>query len=83
MVGFIHHLQLQIPCTYSLPTLHIYSTSNQRDIWNSVTHLDHKLFYRNSQSVKAVGYFYRRALSCIFDRMFDRILNGILLNNLL
>ena len=29
-------LQLQIPCTYSLPTLHIYSTSNRRRVWNPV-----------------------------------------------
>ena len=32
-------LQFQIPCTYSLPTLHIYSTSNQRRIWNPIEHL--------------------------------------------
>ena len=32
-------LQLQIPCTYSLPALHIYSTSNQRHVWNPVEHL--------------------------------------------
>ena len=32
-------LQLQIPCTYSLPTLQIYSTSNQRRIWNPVEHM--------------------------------------------
>ena len=42
-----------------------------------------ELFCRNSQRVKAVGYFCRRASSCISDRMFDRILNATLPNNLL
>ena len=32
-------LQLQLPCTYSLPILHIYSTPNRRRIWNPVEHL--------------------------------------------
>ena len=32
--------------------------------------------------VKTVGYFRKRAPSCIFERMFDRILNVILPNNL-
>ena len=32
--------------------------------------------------VKTVGYFRKRAPSCIFDRMFDRNLNVILPNNL-
>ena len=31
-------LQLQIPCTNSLPTLHIYSTSNRRRLENPVKH---------------------------------------------
>ena len=76
-------LQLQIPCTYSLPALHIYSTSNRRHIWNPVEHLKWSFFCRNSQRVKAVGYFRRRAPSCIFDRMFGRILNATLPNSLL
>ena len=42
-----------------------------------------ELFSRNSQRVNAIGYFCRRAPSCIFDRMFDRILNATLPNNLL
>ena len=42
-----------------------------------------ELFCRNSQRVKAVRYFCKRAPSCIFDRMFDRILNATLPNNLL
>ena len=37
----------------------------------------------NSQHVKAVGYFRRRPPSWIFDRMFDRIINERLPNNLL
>ena len=37
-------LQLQIPCTYSLPTLHIYSTSNRRRVWNPVEHLRWSFF---------------------------------------
>ena len=37
-------LQLQIPCTYSLPTLHIYSTSNRRCVWNPVEHLRWSFF---------------------------------------
>ena len=32
-------LLLQIPRTYSLPTLNIYSTSNRRRVWNPVKHL--------------------------------------------
>ena len=77
------NLQLQIPCTYSLPTLHIYSTSNRMRIWNPVKHLLWRFIRRNSQRVKAVGYFRRKAPSCIFNRMFDRVLNGTLPNNLL
>ena len=42
-----------------------------------------ELFCTNSQRVKAVGYFRRRAPSCIFDRMFGRTLNATLPNNLL
>ena len=40
-------------------------------------------FYRHCQRVKAVGYFCRRAPSCIFDKMFDWILNATRPNNLL
>ena len=42
-----------------------------------------ELFCRNNQRVKTVGYFRRRAPSCIFDSMFDRNLNATLQNNLL
>ena len=39
-----------------------------------------ELFCRNSQRVKAVGYFGRRPPWCIFNRMFDRTLNATLPN---
>ena len=42
-----------------------------------------EFFSRNSQRVKVVGYFRRRPPSSIFDRMFDKILNAALPNNLL
>ena len=42
-----------------------------------------ELFCKNSKSVKVVAYFHKRAPSCIFDRMFDKILNATLPNNLL
>ena len=42
-----------------------------------------EVFCRNSQRVKTVGYFRKKAPSCIFDRMFDRILNATMSNNLL
>ena len=37
-------VQLQKPCTHSLPTLHICSTSNRRRIWNPVEHLRWSVF---------------------------------------
>ena len=37
-------VQLQTPCTHSLPTLHICSSSNRRSIWNSVEHLRRRDF---------------------------------------
>ena len=37
-------LRLQISCTRSLPTLHIYSTYNRRRIWNLVKHLQWSFF---------------------------------------
>ena len=83
LVRLVLYTSLHQSCTYSLPTLHIYSTSNRRHIWNLVEHLHHELFCTDSQRVKAVGYFRRRAPSCIFDRMFDRIVNGSLPNNIL
>ena len=42
-----------------------------------------ELFCRNNQLVKTVGYFSIKVPSCVFDRMFDRILNATLLNSLL
>ena len=73
--------KLQIPCTYNLPTLHIYSTSKLEGHLESSRTSAVKRFCRNSQRVKPVGYFCRRAPSCIFDKMFDRILNATLPNN--
>ena len=80
-VGFIH--QSAVTNSMHLQSLHIYSTSNRMRIWNPVKHLLWRFIRRNSQRVKAVGYFRRKAPSCIFNRMFDRVLNGTLPNNLL
>ena len=74
-------LKLQIPCTYSLPTPHIYRTSKRRPIWNSVEHLWWSYFTKIVNVL--VVYFWKRAPSWIFDRIFDRILNANLPNNLL
>ena len=76
-------LQLQIPCTCNLPTLHIYSTSSRRCVWDPLEPLRWSFFCRNSQRVRAVSYFCKRAPSCTFDRMFYRILYATLPNNLL
>ena len=80
-VGFIHQ---------SAPVMHLQSTYTPHLQYlqsethlNLVEHLHHELICRNSQRVKAVGYFCGRAPSCIFDRMFDGILNGTLSGNLL
>ena len=70
-------LRLQIPCTYNLPTLYICSPFNRRRIWNPLKHLRWSFLH-----VKAVGYFRRRAPAFICDRMFDRVLNATLPNNL-
>ena len=61
-------MQLQSSCT------HIYRIYNQRCISNPVE----QFFWGNSQCVKAIGYFHRRAPLWIFDRIFDRILNATL-----
>ena len=75
-------LQLQIPCTYSLPTLQLQYLQPEAHLESCGTSAM-ELFSKNSQLVKGVCYFCRRAPSCIFDRMFDRILNATLPNNLL
>ena len=64
-----HALKVYLHSTFTVPSI------------NLVEHLHHELFCRNSQRVKAVDCFRRRAPSCIFDRMFDRILNGKLPSN--
>ena len=76
MVGFIHQcavtnsMHLQSTCTPHLQYL-----QSEAHLESSRTP-EVELFCRNSQGVKAVGYFRRRASSCIFDRMFGRILNA-------
>ena len=84
-----------LPCTNSMPlvtnSMHLQTTYNlhlQYLQWE--VHLESsqtsvvELFRGNSQRVKEVGYFRRRAPSWMFDRLFDRILNAILLpDNLL
>ena len=83
MAGFVH----QSAVTNSM---HLQSTFTPHlQYFQSEVHLESSrtsavdFFCRNSQSVKAVGYFGRRAPSCIFDRVFDRILNVTLPNSLL
>ena len=75
-------------CSYKFQALTVYynphlqylqSEAHLKSSWTSAE----ELFRRNSQHVKVVGFFRRRAPSCIFDRMFDRILNATLSNNLL
>ena len=83
MVGFIH----QSAVTHSIHLQSSYTPHLQ--YLQSEMHLESsrafvgELFSRKRQRVKAVGYFCRRATLCIFDRMFDRILNATSPNNLL
>ena len=76
-----NNLCLQIPCICSLPTPHTYSTS-EAHLESSPTSAV-ELFCGISQRVKAIDYFRRRAPSWMFDRIFGRILNATLPNNLL
>ena len=69
---------LQIPCTSSPPTNHLYNTYSRRHIWNQAKHVQRGHFCKYSQPVKTVGYFRREAPSWIRDR----ILNTTLPNNL-
>ena len=82
-IGFIHQSavtnSMHLKSTY---TPHLQYLQSEVHLESSRTSAV-ELFYKNSQRVKAVGYFCRRAPSCIFDRMFDRILNATLSNNLL
>ena len=81
-VGFIHQSAVtnskHLQSTY---TPHLQYLQSQAHLESTRT-CAVKLFCRNSQRVKPVGYFCRRAPSCISDRMFDRILNATLTNNL-
>ena len=70
-------LWVKIPCTCSLPTPHICSTSNQRHIWNPVEHLQWSFL------AEIVNVCHRRAPPWMFDTIFDGILNATLPNNLL
>ena len=83
MVGFIHQSavtnSIHLQSTY---TPHLQYLQLEAHLESSRTSAV-ELFCRNSKCVKAVGYFRRRAPSCIFDRMFDRILNATLPNDLL
>ena len=69
---------LQIPCTSSPPTTHLYNTYSRRRIWNQAKHLQRDPFCKYSQPVKTVGYFHREAPSWILEK----ILNTTLPNNL-
>ena len=69
---------LQIPCTSSPPTNHLYNTYSRRRIWNQAKHLQRDPFCKYSQPVKTVGYFHREAPSWILEK----ILNTTLPNNL-
>ena len=55
-------LQLQISCTYSLPTLHFYSTSNQRLIWNLVEHLQWSFFAEIVNASRLLAIFAKEIL---------------------
>ena len=83
VVGFIHQSavtnSIHLQSTYTLHFQYLQSEAHLESSRTSAV----ELFCRNSKCVKAVGYFRRRAPSCIFDRMFDRILNATLPNNLL
>ena len=72
-------LQLQIMLLQSTYTPHLQYLQSLEFIRKSTV----ELFCRNSQHVKTVGYFCIKVPSCVFDRMFDRILNATLLNSLL
>ena len=51
-------------CTCSLPTLHIYCTSNRRHNWNLVEHLHHELFCRIVNMVSPLAIFVEE-LHCV------------------
>ena len=81
-VGFIHQSavanSMHLQSTYSPHLQYLQLEAHLESSRTSAV----EPFRRNSHRVKAVGYFLRRATSCIFDRMFDRILNATLPKNL-
>ena len=75
-IGFIHQSAVTVSThLQSAYRLHLQYVQSQAHLESSQTSAV-ELFRGNSQRVKAVGYFHRRAPSCIFERMFDRILNA-------
>ena len=78
-------LRLQIPCTYSLPTVHIYSTSYRRHIWNPVEHLRWS-FFPEIVNVLILLWVFSQKSSIVqkssFDWIFDSIPYSTLSNNL-
>ena len=79
-VGFIHQFavtnSMRLQSTY---TPHLQYLQLEVHLGSSQAYAV-ELFCRNSQRVKAVGYFGRRPPWCIFNRMFDRTLNATLPN---
>ena len=75
-------------CSYKFHALTVYLHStftvlSIRGAFGVQSNICGGVFLQKQSSVKAVGYFGRRAPSCIFDRVFDRILNVTLPNSLL
>ena len=70
---------MHLHCTYTPHLQYLQSRTHLESNRTSVV----EDFCRNSQHVEAVGYFRRRALLWMFHRMFDRILNASMPNNLL
>ena len=54
---FYTSLWLQTPCHCSLPTPHIFSTSNRRHIWNPVEHQQWYFFAETVNVLKPVAIF--------------------------
>ena len=72
-------LRLQVPCTGSLPTPHIYSIFLVEGVFGMQLNIFGGAFCGNSPALLVVGYIHRRVPSW----MFDMILNVTLSNNLL
>ena len=70
---------MHLDFTHSLPLHHLQSEAHLESSLTSAV----ELFCRNSQPAKVIGRFHRGVPSWIFDRVFDRIINSIMPNNLL